>query len=85
MVYNFSFKFYKKNKKNNLKIIIKKLLGLINLIKVLTFYIYILIKVVIFYKYEILILIAFQIVLLNFKSFNNSKYFIIIIFIFKIN
>ena len=55
----------------DLKIIFKKLLGLIDLAKILIFYIYKLIKIIMINKNKNCIFAVFLIIMLDFKNFDN--------------
>ena len=69
----------------NLKVILKKFLGLANLTKIQTLYIYKLTKVIIVSKNKDLVFIAFQIVALNLKDFNNSQKLLVVSIIISFN
>lgn len=58
-------------------------MGLIKLIKAQTIYISKFTNIIIVYKDQTLIFIAFELVLQDFTSFNNSSKFIVIGFILK--
>ena len=61
--------------------LLKKLLSLIDLLKAQTFYIHKILEIVIIYKNKNFILIAFQILMLTLKYFNNNKKLAIVSFI----
>ena len=65
----------------NLKVVIKKLLSLINLIKAQIFRIYKLTKVNIVYKIKDFLFTVFWVVMSSFEQFNNSQKLTIISFI----
>lgn len=56
----------------NMKVILRELLGLLNLSRAQTFYIYKLTKVIVICQNKHLFFTIFKIVLLSFKSLNNS-------------
>lgn len=61
--------------------ILKKLLGLVNLTKAQVFYIYELTEVITVNKEKDLIFTTLKVIVLNFKGFNNSQAFLIIYFV----
>ena len=62
----------------DLKVVSRELLGLANLIKAQTFYIYKLTKVVMVNEDENLVFVAFQVVVPSFKNFNNNQELLIV-------
>ena len=56
----------------NPKVILREFVGLINLSRAQTLYIYEIIEVIVICKDEILILIVFQVIISSFEYFNNS-------------
>ena len=69
----------------DLEVIIRKILGLIDLTKAQIFCIYKSTDIIILYKNENLIFLAFQIVPPGFKNFNNRQKLIIMSFVLYFN
>ncbi len=69
----------------DLKVVMKELLGLLNLTRAQAFYIYKLIEVVVVCKDNNLIFIAFQIVVPRLKGFNDSHELLVVNFIANLN
>ena len=69
----------------DLKMVLREFLGLADLTRAQVFYIYKLTKIIIISKNEHLIFVAFQLIALSLKDFNNSQQLLIISLVLSLN